>query len=107
MDDAAALFEAIQKTTDVPSSLAMFNEIRRPWREQFGAAAEKSFTWYEKLRTIMAQEPIDFVYDFLTRTERIDDARLSKYAPSFFKMYKEAKDAQRSGRTQSGAAVSG
>lgn len=107
MDDAAALFEAIQKTTDVPSSLAMFNEIRRPWREQFGAAAEKSFTWYEKLRTIMAQAPIDFVYDFLTRTERIDDARLSKYAPSFFKMYKEAKDAQRTGHTHAGASVSG
>lgn len=107
MDDAAALFEAIQKTSDVPSALAAFNEIRRPWREQFGAAAEKSFNWYEKLSTIMAQQPIDFVYDFLTRTERIDDARLSKYAPSFFKMYKDAKAAKQLSGAQSGTTVSG
>ena len=39
----------------------------------------------------MEQEPIDFVYDFLTRTERIDDARLAQYAPNFFEMYKETK----------------
>lgn len=107
MDDAAALFEAIQKTSDVPSALAAFNEIRRPWREQFGAAAEKSFNWYEKLSTIMAQQPIDFVYDFLTRKERIDDARLSKYAPSFFKMYKDAKAAKQLSGAQSGTTVSG
>jgi 2-polyprenyl-6-methoxyphenol hydroxylase-like FAD-dependent oxidoreductase len=91
MDDAAALYEAICQTADVPSALARFDEIRRPLREQFGAAAEKSFNWYERLSEVMAQEPIDFVYDFLTRTERIDDARLAQYAPSFFRMYKQAK----------------
>jgi 2-polyprenyl-6-methoxyphenol hydroxylase-like FAD-dependent oxidoreductase len=91
MDDAAALYEAIQQTADVPSALARFDEIRRPWREQFGVAAEKSFNWYERLDEVMAQEPMDFVYDFLTRTERIDDARLAEYAPNFFRMYKEAK----------------
>jgi hypothetical protein len=77
----------------VPSALATFVEIRRPWREQFGAAAEKSFNWYERLFEVMDQEPVDFVYDFLTRTERIDDARLAEYAPSFFRMYTDAKRA--------------
>lgn len=91
MDDAAALFEAIRQTEDVPSAIARFDEIRRPWREKFGAAAEKSFDWYERLEEVMQQGPIDFVYDFLTRTERIDDARLAEYAPKFFKMYQEAK----------------
>ena len=91
MDDAAALFEAVQQSSDVPAARKAFDEIRRPWREQFGAAAEKSFNWYERLPAIMDQEPIDFVYDFLTRTERIDDARLAQYAPNFFDMYKEAK----------------
>jgi len=91
MDDAAALFEAVQQSSDVSVALKTFDEIRRPWREQFGAAAEKSFNWYERLSEIMNQEPIDFVYDFLTRTERIDDIRLAEYAPKFFGMYSEAK----------------
>lgn len=91
MDDAAALFESIQQTDSVAAALARFDEIRRPWREQFGAAAEKSFNWYERLGEVMRQEPIDFVYDFLTRTERIDDARLARYAPGFFRMYRDAK----------------
>jgi 2-polyprenyl-6-methoxyphenol hydroxylase-like FAD-dependent oxidoreductase len=91
MDDAAALFEAVQQSSGVPAALTKFDEIRRPWRQQFGAAAAKSFNWYERLPEIMEQEPIDFVYDFLTRTERIDDARLAQYAPSFFGMYTEAK----------------
>ena len=68
MDDAAALFEAVQQSSDVSAALKAFDEIRRPWRERFGAAAEKSFNWYERLPEIMEQEPIDFVYDFLTRT---------------------------------------
>lgn len=106
MDDAAALFEAIKQTKDVSSAIARFDEIRRPWREQFGAAAEKSFNWYERLEEVMQQEPIDFVYDFLTRTRRIDDARLAAYAPNFFKMYHEAKSARTIATTASAAQAS-
>lgn len=91
MDDAAALFEAVRDTGNVAGALARFVEIRRPLREQFGLAAVKSFNWYERLADIMAQDPIDFVYDFLTRTGRIDDARLKQYAPDFFKMHRDAK----------------
>jgi 2-polyprenyl-6-methoxyphenol hydroxylase-like FAD-dependent oxidoreductase len=91
MDDAVALFEAVHQTSNVPAAIARFEEIRRPLREQFGAAAEKSFNWYERLEEVMRQDPIDFVYDFLTRTERIDDARLAEYAPKFFNMYREAR----------------
>ena len=106
MDDATTLCEAIQQTADVPSALARFDQIRRPWRERFGIAAEKSFTWYERLAGIMAQEPIDFVYDFLTRTERVDDARLAQYAPNFFKLYQDAKASRRTGDRIAGAAAS-
>jgi 2-polyprenyl-6-methoxyphenol hydroxylase-like FAD-dependent oxidoreductase len=91
MDDASALFEAIRETGDVATALTRFEVIRRPMREQFSVAAEKSFNWYERLDEVMAQKPIDFVYDFLTRTGRIDDARLARYAPAFFRMYQQAR----------------
>jgi 2-polyprenyl-6-methoxyphenol hydroxylase-like FAD-dependent oxidoreductase len=91
MDDAAALYEALHCTADVPTALRRFDEIRRPWRDQFGSAAEKSFNWYERLSEVMAQDPVDFVYDFLTRTGRVDHARLARYAPNFFEMYQRAK----------------
>lgn len=106
MDDAAALFEAVKQTGDATSAIARFDEIRRPWREKFGAAAEKSFNWYERMDEVMQQDPIDFVYDFLTRTERIDDTRLAEYAPKFFKMYHEARSA-RPARTIASAAPAG
>jgi hypothetical protein len=53
----------------------------------------------------MQQEPIDFVYDFLTRTDRIDDTRLAEYAPKFFKMYLEAKAARPSTAVAAAAAL--
>jgi 2-polyprenyl-6-methoxyphenol hydroxylase-like FAD-dependent oxidoreductase len=93
MDDAMALFAAIQETSDVPAALARFDEIRHPIRERFRLAAEKSFNWYERLDQVMAQPPIDFVHDFLTRTGRIDDARLAEYAPGFAKLYAESRRA--------------
>ena len=78
IDDALALFEALQQTQSVAEALRRYVEIRRPMRERFGLAAKKSFTWYESLARVMNQEPVDFVYDFLTRTGRVDAKRLAE-----------------------------
>lgn len=89
MDDAGALFTAVRDSgDDVPAALARFVERRRPVRENFRQAAERSFLWYERLPEIMAQSPVDFVYDFLTRTGRVDDSRLATYCPGFFELYR-------------------
>ena len=88
MDDAAALFEAVSSAGDnVASALARYVEIRRPIRDQFGAAAERSFLWYENVCEAMRATAMDFTYDFLTRTGRVDDARLKDYAPAFYQQY--------------------
>jgi 2-polyprenyl-6-methoxyphenol hydroxylase-like FAD-dependent oxidoreductase len=91
MDDAMALFEAIRTGGNVAQCLRRYVQIRQPIRENFRIAAERSFNWYERLAGVMEQEPIDFVHDFLTRTGRIDANRLAEYAPSFFKLYSDAK----------------
>lgn len=85
MDDATALFQAFEEAgDDVPAALAGFVEIRKPVRDQFARAAERSFNWYENMRQAMAVPAMDFTYDFLTRTGRVDDERLESYVPKFF-----------------------
>lgn len=96
MDDALALFEALQQTQSVADALRRYVEIRRPMRERFGLAARKSFTWYENLARVMNQEPVDFVYDFLTRTGRVDAKRLAEYCPGFYASYAKARPGQAS-----------
>jgi 2-polyprenyl-6-methoxyphenol hydroxylase-like FAD-dependent oxidoreductase len=108
MDDAEALFQAFcDKGNDVSAALARFVEIRKPVRERFGVAMERSFMWYERLRTVMEQPILDFTYDFLMRTGRVDDERLAVYAPDFYREY-QAYRAARTGappdrRVSSGA----
>ena len=90
MEDAAALFAAIKQVgTDIVAALALFEAIRRPARHTFGEAARKSFEWYERISGYMDQPILDFIYDFLTRTGRIDDARLRTYAPNFVEAFRK------------------
>lgn len=85
MDDATALFQAFEEVgDDVRAALARFVEIRSPIRRQFGSAAERSFNWYEHMRQAMRMPVMDFTYDFLTRTGRVDDVRLKDYVPAFY-----------------------
>ena len=91
MEDALALFEACVGASDVPDALDRFVTLRKPGRHQFGDAAERSFEWYERIGIAMAQPVIDFTYDFLTRTGRVDDVRLDSYAPSFATLYRASR----------------
>jgi 2-polyprenyl-6-methoxyphenol hydroxylase-like FAD-dependent oxidoreductase len=98
MDDAASLFEAVSEAgDDVASALARYVAIRQPIRDQFGSAAERSFNWYENMREAMRAPAMDFTYDFLTRTGRVDDARLKDYAPAFYRQYQDHRSRAASG----------
>lgn len=88
MEDAVALFEAIKTHgRAVPEVLEAYVTHRRAVRDTFTAATVASFNWYEDIATAMQSEPIDFVYRFMTRTGRMDDARLKSFAPDFFARY--------------------
>lgn len=94
MDDAQALFEAFrEKGRDVGAALKRFVELRKPVRERFGTAMERSYLWYERVRQAMQLPILDFAYDFLKRTGRIDDRRLAVYAPDFYRQYQEYRAA--------------
>ncbi len=95
MDDAAALYQAFEESgDDVPAVLARFVEIRKPIRDQFAIAAERSFNWYEAMGEAMRASVMDFTYDFLTRTGRVDDVRLKDYVPAFYRDYQRYRSRQ-------------
>lgn len=93
MEDALALFDAFSEhSDDLGKALPRYVEIRKPIRDLFGVATERSFNWYENVRQAMAGADVwDFTHDFLTRTGRVDDKRLKGYAPSFYADYMSRK----------------
>ena len=93
MEDAYTLFGAIRDAglDDIPAGLALFVERRKPIRDLFAEATRRSFTWYENIAQVMDQPALDFAYGFLTRTGRVDDERLVRYAPAFARRWAEAR----------------
>jgi 2-polyprenyl-6-methoxyphenol hydroxylase-like FAD-dependent oxidoreductase len=88
MEDAQALVDALDAhRADRTAAFEHFVHERKPRRDAFGLAAERSFEWYETIGTVTAQPILDFTYNFLTRTGRIDDARLRSYTPEFYEDY--------------------
>ena len=88
MEDAQELVEALCEQSVVADALALFVQRRRPVRDRFGEAAERSFDWYEQVKVAMRQPPLNFTHDFLTRTGRVDEERLHSYAPAFAERYR-------------------
>ncbi len=88
MEDAIALDKALAASRDaVPEALARFEAARRPPVEKIVAAANLSAGWYERIDQAMAGSPEDLAYDYMTRTGRVSDARLSAIAPRFMARY--------------------
>lgn len=92
MEDAITLFSAIRDNPgDITAALPAYVSARCPSRTAFGEAAERSFMWYEDVAARMRQPLDTFIYDFLTRTGRVDEARLRTYAPDFFEIWQQHK----------------
>jgi 2-polyprenyl-6-methoxyphenol hydroxylase-like FAD-dependent oxidoreductase len=88
MEDSIALWEALKASDTVSQALQRFERQRRPAKDKLLKAARASYRWYERFAEKMdALAPLDFTYDFMTRTGRMDDARLRKQHPQFMKRY--------------------
>jgi 2-polyprenyl-6-methoxyphenol hydroxylase-like FAD-dependent oxidoreductase len=88
LEDAMALFRAFEAHgTDVPRALQAFEDTRRPGVEKFLKVAERSYTWYERLREKMRLDPLSFAYDYVTRGGRISHESLTKRSPRFVAAY--------------------
>jgi 2-polyprenyl-6-methoxyphenol hydroxylase-like FAD-dependent oxidoreductase len=89
MEDSISLVEAlVLHPTSVPKALAAFRLMREPGKQKLVDAAEKSFMWYEGFsQRVTGLGPIEFVFDFLTRTGRVDRSRLEAEYPKFMARY--------------------
>jgi 2-polyprenyl-6-methoxyphenol hydroxylase-like FAD-dependent oxidoreductase len=91
IEDAIALTKALEAETDIPEALARYETERKPIVEKLVTAARTSADWYEKFPDHMKLDLMDFAYSYITRSGRIDDARLRAMSPQFMARYEAAK----------------
>ncbi len=92
-DDAIALVKALQNEATVEAGLARYQAERPPIAKKIVDAANTSATWYESFAQKMKLAPLDFAYDYLQRSGRVDEARLRSLSPAFVETYEAWKGA--------------
>ena len=97
IEDAIALVKALEAEGDISSALVRYQTERQPIVKKLVTAARTSADWYEKFADHMKLDLSDFAYSYITRSGRIDDARLRAMSPLFMARYEASK---RSGGAQ-------
>ena len=92
LQDAIALAAALQDCgEDVRATFEVFERERRSGAGSFQEAAMKSILWYETVDERMHLDPVDFAYEFMTRTGRISNERLRRLDPIFANMVEQRR----------------
>ena len=76
MEDALALVTSLAQIDDLEEALAAFESSRRPVVHKIVTAANTSGDWYETFAERMNAPPLDFAFDYITRSGRVDTERL-------------------------------
>ena len=79
------------------TALARYESERKPIVKKLVTAARTSADWYENFPEHMKLDLMDFAYSYITRSGRIDDARLRAMSPAFMARY-EASQPRREAR---------
>ena len=89
LEDAIALVRAFDAHRgDLAVALRSYEASRRPIVEKLVRAADASAHWYEDFATHVAQDAWPFAMSYITRSGRIDPARLAEIAPRFAAEYR-------------------
>jgi 2-polyprenyl-6-methoxyphenol hydroxylase-like FAD-dependent oxidoreductase len=91
IEDAIALTKALETEAYIAAALARYEAERKPIVKKLVTAARTSADWYENFPEHMKLDPMDFAYSYITRSGRIDDARLRAMSPQFMARYEAAK----------------
>ncbi len=97
IEDAIALVKAMEAETDIPAALARYQNERKPIVRKLVTAARASADWYEGFGEHMKLGLMDFAYSYITRSGRIDDARLRALSPRFMARYEASRKEARHG----------
>jgi 2-polyprenyl-6-methoxyphenol hydroxylase-like FAD-dependent oxidoreductase len=98
IEDAIALTRALEAERDIPAALARYQSERQPVVKKLVMAARTSADWYANFPEHMKLNLMDFAYSYITRSGRIDDARLRAMAPSFMARYEASRPRTATGR---------
>jgi 2-polyprenyl-6-methoxyphenol hydroxylase-like FAD-dependent oxidoreductase len=97
MEDAIALVKALESESgDIGDGLQRYEAARKPVVEKLVKAAKASAFWYERFPQHMRLEPLDFAYSYITRSGRVDRARLRRTSPKLMARYDAAHAAAQS-----------
>ena len=91
IEDAIALAKALESEAHVATALVRYEADRKPIVKKLVMAARTSADWYASFAEHMRQDLMDFAYSYITRSGRIDDARLRAMSPSFMARYEASR----------------
>ena len=91
IEDAIALTKALEAERNLGEALTRYQNERQPIVKKLVAAARTSADWYANFADHMKLDLTDFVYSYITRSGRIDDARLRAMAPAFMARYETSR----------------
>ncbi len=97
IEDAIALGKALEAERDIPAALDRYQAERKPIVKKLVTAARTSADWYEKFPEHMKLSLMDFGYSYITRSGRIDDARLRAMSPAFMARYEASRPRRQGG----------
>lgn len=91
IEDAIALTKALEAEAGIPAALARYERERKPIVKKLVIAARTSADWYEHFPEHMKLGLMDFTYSYITRSGRIDDARLRAMSPQFMARFEASR----------------
>jgi 2-polyprenyl-6-methoxyphenol hydroxylase-like FAD-dependent oxidoreductase len=91
IEDAIALTKALEAEATVADALARYERERKPIVKKLVTAARTSADWYEHFPEHMQLGLMDFTYSYITRSGRIDDARLRAMSPQFMARFEASR----------------
>jgi 2-polyprenyl-6-methoxyphenol hydroxylase-like FAD-dependent oxidoreductase len=91
LEDSIALAKALEGEESIPAAFAHYESERKPIVEKIVKASKTSAAWYENFPQHMKLAPLDFAMSYITRSGRIDDARLREMSPRFMARYEAAR----------------
>ena len=97
IEDAIALTKALEAEGDTAAGLARYQNERQPTVSKLVTAARASADWYAKIPEHMKLDLMDFAHSYITRSGRIDDARLRAMSPAFMARFEASRRRSASG----------
>jgi 2-polyprenyl-6-methoxyphenol hydroxylase-like FAD-dependent oxidoreductase len=91
IEDAIALVKALNAEANISAALVRYETERKPIVKKLVTAARTSADWYENFPEHIKLDLLDFAHSYITRSGRIDEARLRAMSPLFMARYEASK----------------